>query len=79
MNKQELRDKIVKEEIKKKWHTAENLPKYFGIDMIVVDYRKTRPHITLERYDADLKDWFKSHPAAIWGYVYNFLPNFFWR
>ena len=48
MNKQELRDKIVKEEIKKKWHTAENLPKYFGIDMIVVDYSKTRPHITLE-------------------------------
>lgn len=75
MDKQELKDRIIKEAINKKWHKADDLPKFFGIDMLVVDYRKTHPHITLERYDQDMKNWFKSHPTAIWSCVYDFLPK----
>lgn len=49
--------------------------KFFGTDMLVADYRKSHPHITLERYDDDLKKWFNEHPTAIWCCVYDLLPN----
>lgn len=44
--------------------------------MLVADYRKSHPHITLERYDDDLKKWFNEHPTAIWCCVYDLLPNY---
>ena len=62
--------------INEKWHTADDLQKFFGTDMLVADYRKSHPHITLERYDDDLKKWFNEHPTAIWCCVYDLLPNY---
>ena len=67
---------VLTKAINEKWHTADDLPKFFGTDMLVADYRKSHPHITLERYDDDLKKWFNEHPTAIWCYVYDLLPNY---
>ena len=67
---------VLTKAINEKWHTADDLPKFFGTDILVADYRKSHPHITLERYDDDLKKWFNEHPTAIWCCVYDLLPNY---
>lgn len=65
-----------KKELNSKWNKSDDLPEVFGTKMLVVDWIRTKPHITLETYDKELQEWFEQHPTAMWCCVYELLPNF---
>ena len=75
MSKEKLEKKIAQRYINGLWHKADDLPEFYGCDILVVDYRRTFPHVTIEKYDPDMEKWFKNHPTAMWCCVYDVLPN----